>query len=102
MKTLDISKIRAKEFLAERLVFNILQTDEQELIKKFLYEPLGGFDKMDGKSLFHQLQEVFPEFSLIEYKGEDPKNIQVKVTGEHAASENDILVDIKRIIQMKL
>ena len=102
MKTLDISKQRAREFLAERLVFNILQTDEKELVQKFLNEPVGGFEMMTGKILFKQLQEVFPEFKLVEFAGEDNGVVKVKVIKEYAGTEDDILVDIKRIIQMKL
>jgi hypothetical protein len=101
MRTVKIDIGRTKDFLADRLVHNILQEDEKTLIHIVRHEGLGGFDKMSDSEIFTQLVEIFPEFELIYLADTIPGYLIVGVKEEHMEQEEDILVDIVRIIQMK-
>lgn len=102
MKEVKISKDRVKDFLAERLTFNVLQESEDNLLLIIRNEGLGGFDKMDDNELFTNLITAIPEFQLLQLVGGDDENLLVSVKSDLKKTEDDILVDITRIIQMKL
>jgi hypothetical protein len=52
MKTHSISISRAKDFLAKRLVRNMLQIEEEELYNLIRYESVGGFEHMKNEEIF--------------------------------------------------
>ena len=101
MKTHSISISRAKDFLAKRLVRNMLQVEEEELYNLIRYESVGGFERMTNEEIFTHLVEIFPEFKFIQYVSASKNLIEVSVKEEYAPSENGIMTDIARIIQMK-
>jgi hypothetical protein len=101
MKTLSISISRAKDFLAKRLVRNMLQIEEEELYNLIRYESVGGFEKMSNEQVFSHLVDIFPEFKFIQFVGETKNLIEVSVKEEYAQSQEGIMTDIARIIQMK-
>ena len=101
MKTCNISISRAKDFLAKRLVHNMMQIDEDELYQLVRYESVGGFEKMSNEEIFIHLEKIFPEFKLIHLVGATKNLLEVGVKEENSQSENDIMVDIARIIQLK-
>src|SRR5271157_2561391 len=101
MNTHNISISRAKDFLAKRLVRNMLQIEEEELYNLIRYESVGGFERMTNEEVFSHLVEIFPEFKFIKYKGATKNLIEVGVKEEYLQSESGIMTDIARIIQMK-
>lgn len=101
MKTHSISISRAKDFLARRLVHNILQIEEDELYMLIRYESVGGFEKMTNEEVFMHLEKIFPEFRFIHLMGATKNLLEVAVKEEFLQSENEIMIDIGRIIQLK-
>ena len=101
MNTHNISISRAKDFLAKRLVRNMLQIEEEELYNLIRYESVGGFERMTNEEVFSHLVEIFPEFKFIKYIGATKNLIEVGVKEEYLQSESGIMTDIARIIQMK-
>ena len=101
MATLSISISRAKDFLAKRLVRNMLQVEEDELYNLIRYESVCGFEHMTNEQIFSHLVDIFPEFKFLKYVGETKNLIEVGVKEEYAQSESGIMTDIARIIQMK-
>lgn len=102
MKTIPVSKEKLKNFLAERLTRNVLQADETELYHVIRHEAIGGFNRMDDKQLCGQMFEAIPEFELCEFAGTDEKNIFISLKPQYSDNEENILVDIKRVIQTKI
>ncbi|MBN1184190.1 MAG: hypothetical protein JXB49_18010 [Bacteroidales bacterium] len=102
MKDILISKERVKDFLAERLTFNVLQENEDNLYMIIRNEGLGGFNKMSDQELYENLLMAIPEFQLITLIRGDSTNLIAQVKPEYKDTEEDILIDIHRIIQMKL
>lgn len=101
MKTHTISISRAKDFLARRMVNNLLQIDEEELYQLIRYESVGGFEKMTNEEIFMHLEKIFPEFKFIQLVGNTKNLLEVGVKEEYKDTENEIMVDIGRIIQLK-
>lgn len=101
MKTHTISISRAKDFLARRMVNNLLQIDEEELYQLIRYESVGGFEKMTNEEIFMHLEKIFPEFKFIHLAGATKNLLEVAVKEEYRDTENEIMVDIGRIIQLK-
>ncbi len=102
MKEILLSRNKIKNFLSERLTAEVIQLDEEKIFSMIRYEGIGGFGKMSDNDLFVRLLEAIPEFKLIKLVSTDQNNILVSIKEEYAKNEDDILVDITRIIQMKL
>lgn len=102
MKEIVLSRNKIKNFLSERLTAEVIQLDEEKIFSMIRYEGIGGFGKMSDNDLFVRLLEAIPEFKLIKLVNADQNNILVAIKEEYAKNEDDILVDITRIIQMKL
>lgn len=102
MKKISISKYKLRNFLAERATANILQADENDLFNVIRYDGIKGYEQIDEKELFEQLVNALPEFKLTEYIGTDNNHLFVSVKKDYDKSEDDILVDVTRIIQMKM
>ncbi len=101
MKTHTISISRAKDFLARRMVNNLLQIEEEELYQLIRYESVGGFEKMSNEGIFMHLEKIFPEFRFIQLAGATKNLLEIGVKEEFKDTENEIMVDIGRIIQLK-
>jgi hypothetical protein len=102
MKAVLFSKNKVKNFLAERLTQQVLQLDEHRIYSRIRYEGIGGYNKISDGDLFVQLVEAIPEFQLLMILGSDDENLKTSLKEEYAAKEDEILIDIQRIIQMKL
>jgi len=102
MKEIILSRNKVKNFLAERLTGEIIQLNEEKIFSLIRYEGIGGFGKMSDNDLFVRLVEAIPEFQLIKLISTDQNNLVVSIKDEFAQTEEDILIDITRIIQMKL
>jgi hypothetical protein len=102
MKDILLSKNKVRNFLAERLTQEVLQLDEHRIYSWIRYEGIGGYKKISDGDLYVQLVEAIPEFQLLKIKSADKDNLIVMVKEEYSDTEEEILVDIQRIIQMKL
>jgi len=102
MKEILLSRNKVKNFLSEQLTTEIIQLDEEKIFSLIRYEGIGGFGKMSDNDLFVRLVEAIPEFQLIKLINADQNNIIVAIKDEFSETEDDIIVDITRIIQMKL
>lgn len=102
MKDILLSRNKIKNFLSERLTQKVLQTNEESIFSMIRYEGIGGYSKISDNDLFVQLVEALPEFQLLQLINSDQNHIIVSLKPEFENSEDDILIDITRIIQMKL
>ena len=102
MKEIKLSKVKVRNFLAERLTQQVLQLSEDQLFSLIRYEGIGGYEKMSEGVMFVQLVEALPEFKLLKLVDATETSIIVMLKEEYSKTEEEILVDIYRIIQMKL
>jgi hypothetical protein len=102
MKEIFLIKNKIKNFLAEKLTQQVLQLDEHKIYSLIRYEGLGGFNKISDGDIFVKLVEAIPEFNLLRIVRSDNENIVVCLKEDYSDKEEDILIDINRIIQMKL
>lgn len=102
MKEVSLNKSKVRDFLADRLTKQILQLDEHIIHSLIRYEGIGGYEKKSDTELFIQLVEAIPEFQLMKLSKTDHFNMFINVKEENAAQEDDILVDINRVVQTKL
>ncbi|MBA7555283.1 hypothetical protein ES705_47941 [subsurface metagenome] len=56
---------------------------------------------MSDKELFDHLVLSVPEFELMNFVSSDDKYLLIALKEEYAKSEEDILIDITRILQTK-
>lgn len=99
---MNISKFKLRNFLADRVTQNLSQAQEKDLYEFIRYEGIKGLEDYSDKELFILLQESIPEFELIKVKKSDNNNYYLEVKAEHKENADDIEIDIKRIIQMKM
>jgi hypothetical protein len=102
MKEILLPKNKVKNFLADRLTQEVLQLDEHRIFSLIRYEGIGGFNKMSDNELFVKLVDIVPEFQLIKIIRADNDNLTICLKDEYLDKEDEILIDINRIIQMKL
>ena len=102
MKEIILSRNKVKNFLSEHLTQQILQMNEERIFSLVRYEGIGGFGKMSDNDLFVLMVEIIPEFQLLKLIGADDNQIILSVKEEYTKTEDEILVDITRIIQLKL
>lgn len=102
MKEILLSRNKIKNFLAERLTNEVIQLNEEKIFSLIRYEGIGGFGKISDNDLFVRLVEAIPEFQLIRLVNTDDNHLIVSIKEEFEKTEDEIMVDITRIIQMKL
>ncbi len=100
MKSIQISKNRVKEYLAEKLAKNILQSEVSDLVLVLRYNALGGFEILSDEDLFENLIAAFPELELVHIVKSDDNFIYLGVNPKNKKDEEGILVDIKKITQL--
>lgn len=100
MNTLKMSKNRARDFLAEKLAQNIIQSDLEDLISVLRYNALGGFERLDDFDLFENLVAALPELELVFLAETDEHSLYVAVKPEYKNEEEAILIDMKKTIQI--
>jgi hypothetical protein len=100
MKSIQISKNRVKEYLAEKLAKNVLQSEVSDLVLVLRYNALGGFEFLSDEDLFENLLAALPELELVHLVKSDENFLYLGVTPQNKEDEDDILIDIKKIIQL--
>lgn len=102
MKEILLSRNKIKNYLSEQLTSQVIQMNEERIFSLIRYEGIGGFGKISDNDLFVRLVESIPEFQLLKLVNADENHIIVSLKDEYSKTEDDILVDITRIIQTKL
>jgi hypothetical protein len=100
MNTLNISKNRARDFLAEKLAKNIIDSNLEDLISVLRFNSLGGFEHLDDFDLFENLVAALPELELVFLAETDEHFLHVAVKPDYRNEEEAILIDVKKIIQV--
>ena len=100
MKSIQISKSRVKEYLAEKLAKNVLQSEISDLILVLRYNALGGFDFLSDEDLFENLIVALPELDLLQLVKGDEYYLYLGVKTQNMEDEEAILNDVKKIIQL--
>lgn len=100
MNTLNISKNRARDFLAEKLAKNIIDSELEDLISVLRYNSLGGFEHLDDFDLFENLVAALPELELVFLAETDENFLHVAVKPDFKNEEEAILIDVKKIVQV--
>jgi hypothetical protein len=99
MKTLQISKNRSRDYLAERLARNVAKSELEDLITVLRYNSLGGFEYLDDFDLFENLVAAFPELELVFLANSDEHYLYVAVKPDYIEEEESIIVDVRKVIQ---
>jgi hypothetical protein len=100
MKSIQISKNRVREYLAEKLAKNVLQSEVSDLVLVLRYNALGGFEFLSDEDLFENLLAALPELELVRLIKSDENYLYLSVKPQNKEEEEDILNDIKKIIQL--
>ena len=102
MKEIMVSRNKVKNFLSEQLTQQVIQMDEGKIFSLIRYEGIGGFGKISDMDLFVNIVESIPEFQLLRLVNADDDHLLVVLKEEYAATEEEILIDITRVMQLKL
>ncbi len=100
MKSIQISKNRIKEFLAEKLAKNVLQSEISDLVLVLRFNALGGFEFLNDEDLLENLIVAFPELELVHLVKSDDNYLYLGVKPQNKEEEDNILIDIKKITQL--
>jgi len=100
MKSIQISKNRIKEFLAEKLAKNVLQSEISDLVLVLRFNALGGFEFLSDEDLLENLIVAFPELELVHLVKSDDNYLYLGVKPQNKDEEDNILIDIKKITQL--
>jgi len=100
MKSVQLSKNRVREYLTEKLAKNVLQSEVSDLVLVLRYNALGGFEFLSDEDLFENLLAALPELELIRLVKSDDNYLYLGVKPQNKDEEEDILVDIKKILQI--
>lgn len=100
MKSIQISKNRVREYLAEKLAKNVLQSEVGDLALVLRYNALGGFEILSDGDLYENLLASLPELELVYLERSDENYLYLGVKTQNKDEEDDILTDIKKILQL--
>lgn len=100
MKTIAVSKSRVRDFLATKLAHNIVDAEIEDLVLVLRYNALGGFEFLSDEDLFENFAISLPELAFMELANADDQYINLSVRKEHIDDEDNILIDIRRRLQI--
>lgn len=100
MKSIQISKNRVKEYLAEKLAKNVLQSEISDLVLVLRYNALGGFEFLSDEDLFENLIVAMPELELVNLVKSDDNFLYLGVKPQNKDEEEAIIIDIQKILQI--
>ncbi len=100
MKSIQVSKNRVKEYLAEKLAKNVLQSEISDLVLVLRYNALGGFEFLSDDDLFENLIVAIPELELLHMAKSDENYLYLGVKAQHKDDEDGIIIDIQKILQI--
>lgn len=100
MKSIQISKNRVKEYLAEKLAKNVLQSEISDLVLVLRFNALGGFEFLSDEDLFENLIVALPELELVNLAKSDDNFLYLTVKPQNKEEEEDIIIDIQKAVQL--
>ena len=100
MRTLQISKDRARSFLAHKLASNIIKSDIDDLVIVLRYNSLGGFEHLDDFDLFENLVAAIPELELMFLVENSTDTLHVAVKPDFSDEEESIVEDVRKVVQV--
>ncbi len=100
MKSIQISKNRVREYLAEKLAKNVLQSEITDLVLVLRYNALGGFEFLSDEDLYENLVAAVPELELVRMVKSDENYLYIGVKPQNKEEEVDIITDITKILQI--
>lgn len=100
MKSIQLSKNRVKDFLSEKLAKNILQSELSDLVLVLRFNALGGFEFLGDEDLYENLLAVLPELELVRLVNADENYLYLGVKKHNIDDEDEILKDVRKIIQV--
>ena len=100
MKTLKISKNRVRDYLSEKIAKSIIQSSLEDLVSVLRYNALGGYEHLDDFDLYENLVAALPELELMFLAETDQHFFYVGVKPNYKSEEEDILTDVRKVIQV--
>jgi hypothetical protein len=100
MNSIQLSKNRVRDFLSEKLAKNILQSELNDLVLVLRFNALGGFEFLSDEDLFENLLAVVPELDLVRLVNSDDYFLYLGVKMQNIDEEEEILVDVRKIVQV--
>ncbi|MDD2550056.1 MAG: hypothetical protein PHD00_08175 [Bacteroidales bacterium] len=100
MKTLKIPKNRVRDYLSEKIAKSIIQSSLEDLISVLRYNALGGYEYLDDFDLYENLVAALPELELMFLAETDKHFFYVAVKPDYKHEEEEILVDVRKVIQV--
>ena len=100
MDSISISKSRVRDYLAQKLANNIINAEIEDLLIVLRYNALGGFEFLSDEDLFENFAAAIPELHFVEMIDTDDEMLYLAVKAEHAADAQEILVDVRRALQI--
>jgi hypothetical protein len=100
MKSIQISKGRVKEYLAEKLAKNVLQSEISDLVLVLRYNALGGFEFLSDEDIYENLVAAIPELDLVHLVKSDENYLYLGVKPQNMDEEEGIINDIKKLLQL--
>ncbi|HCT31485.1 MAG TPA: hypothetical protein DIW31_12340 [Bacteroidales bacterium] len=100
MKSIQVSKNRVKEYLAEKLAKNVLQSEISDLVLVLRFNALGGFEFLSDEDLFENLIVAIPELDLLQLSKSDDNYLYLGVKPQNKDDEDDIIIDIQKILHI--
>ena len=100
MKSIQVSKNRVKEYLAEKLAKNVLQSEISDLVLVLRFNALGGFEFLSDEDLFENLIVAIPELDLLQLSKSDDNYLYLGVKPQNKDEEDDIIIDIQKILHI--
>ncbi len=100
MKSIQVSKNRVREYLAEKLAKNVLQSEISDLVLVLRFNALGGFEFLSDEDLFENLIVAIPELDLLQLAKSDDNYLYLGVKPQNKEEEDDIIIDIQKILHI--
>ncbi len=100
MKSIQVSKNRVREYLAEKLAKNVLQSEISDLVLVLRFNALGGFEFLSDEDLFENLIVAIPELDLLQLAKSDDNYLYLGVKPQNKEEEDEIIIDIKKILHI--
>lgn len=100
MKSIQVSKNRVREYLAEKLAKNVLQSEISDLVLVLRFNALGGFEFLSDEDLFENLIVAIPELDLLQLAKSDDNYLYLGVKPQNKEEEEDIIIDIQKILHI--
>jgi len=100
MKSIQVSKNRVREYLAEKLAKNVLQSEISDLVLVLRFNALGGFEFLSDEDLFENLIVAIPELDLLQLSKSDDNYLYLGVKAQNKEEEDDIIIDIQKILHI--